>query len=69
VKEAIADFAVEHFEIGTYVAIMTIADDLGENEIVDICQTIVDEEQMTADWLESSLQNVVTLHYKHLKKE
>lgn len=47
-------FAVEHFEIAHYNTIMVTAKELGEKEIVEMCQTILNDEQDMADWLEKN---------------
>lgn len=59
VKNALSDYAAEHFEIASYRALITAARLLGENQVVQVCETILKDEQDMANWLEQSLPNVV----------
>lgn len=60
VRDSIMSAAAEQLEIGTYVAIMTLAREVGDEETVRVCKDILaDEEDMHA-WLEESLPNLVT---------
>lgn len=59
VKNALSDYAAEHFEIASYRALITAARLLGENQVVQVCETILRDEQDMAHWLEQSLPNVV----------
>lgn len=64
VKNAIADYAVEHYEIATYQAIMKLAEDLGENSVVNMVEAILQEEQDMAQWLQDSLPQAVEMTHK-----
>src|SRR3954467_2902388 len=59
VKNALSDYAAEHFEIASYRALIPAARLLGENQVVQVCETILRDEQDMANWLEQSLPNVV----------
>jgi ferritin-like metal-binding protein YciE len=59
VKNALSDYAAEHFEIASYKALITAARLLGENQVVQVCETILRDEQDMANWLEQNLPNVV----------
>jgi ferritin-like metal-binding protein YciE len=59
VKNALSDYAAEHFEIASYRALITAARLLGENQVVQVCEAILRDEQDMANWLEQSLPNVV----------
>lgn len=59
VKNALSDYAAEHFEIASYRALITAARLLGENQVVQVCETILRDEQDMAHWLEQNLPNVV----------
>jgi ferritin-like metal-binding protein YciE len=63
VKDAMASYAIEHFEIASYTAIVTAARDMGHEEIARVCETIITEEQDMADWLEMQLPMVVRQHF------
>jgi len=58
VKNLLSDYATEHMEIGSYIALTIAAEELGQFEIVDLCQEILEEEQEMAEWLEEQLPHV-----------
>jgi ferritin-like metal-binding protein YciE len=62
VKDAMACYAIEYFEIASYMANAAAARELGYADIADICETIITEEQDMADWLEMQLPMVVQRH-------
>ena len=62
VKNAMADYAVEHFEIASYVAIVAACREMGHDDIASICETIIQEEMEMADWLRMQLPLVVRQH-------
>jgi ferritin-like metal-binding protein YciE len=66
VKNALADYATEHFEIACYRALITGAQALGETEVARVCQQILQEEEEMARWLE---QNLPTLVQSYLGQE
>jgi ferritin-like metal-binding protein YciE len=62
VKNALADYASEHFEIASYRALIVAARALGENEVVSVCEQILRDEEKMARWLEQNLPMVVQEH-------
>ncbi len=62
VKNALADFATENFEIAAYNALIAAAQQLGDQETVNICRQILQDEQDMAQWLHQHLSEVVN-HY------
>ena len=54
-KNAMADYAIEYFEISAYIANAAAARELGYEDIAEVCDTIMSEEQEMADWLEEQL--------------
>jgi ferritin-like metal-binding protein YciE len=62
VKNALANYAIEHFEIASYMANAAAARDLGYDDIASVCETIITEEQDMADWLEMQLPMVTRQH-------
>jgi ferritin-like metal-binding protein YciE len=58
VKNALANYAIEHFEIASYMANAAAARELGYEDIARVCETIIAEEQDMADWLEMQLPMV-----------
>jgi ferritin-like metal-binding protein YciE len=59
VKNALSDYAAEHFEIASYKALIVAARLLGESQVVQVCETILRDEEDMAKWLEQGLPNVV----------
>jgi ferritin-like metal-binding protein YciE len=53
VKNAIADFATEHFEIACYTSLVQTANELGETKIAASCKTILREEVAMAKTLKA----------------
>ena len=62
VKNALADYSTEHFEIACYRALIAGGQALGETEVVRVCEQILREEEEMARWLESNLPMVVNLY-------
>ncbi len=62
VKNAIADYAMEHFEMACYSALASAAEDAGLGEIAQTCREIFGEEAEMADWLEEHIPEVTRLH-------
>lgn len=60
VKNAIADYAAEHYEIALYETIKTAAQELGFREVVQMCDDTIGEEQDMADFLKEQLPVAVT---------
>ena len=63
VKDAMANYAIEYFEIASYMAIVAAAREMGLEDIASVCETIITEEQDMADWLEMQLPMVVQQHF------
>ena len=62
VKNTIADYTFEHFEIASYRALAAAAEDAGEEEVRRVCEDILEEEEAMAAWLEEHLP-LVTRQY------
>lgn len=62
VKNVIADYAAEHFEMGCYSALAAAAEDAGFSEIAQTCREIFGEEAEMADWLEEQIPEVARQH-------
>lgn len=58
VKNTIADYAMEHFEMGCYSALAAAAQATDLNEIARTCREIFGEEAEMADWLEEQIPAV-----------
>lgn len=59
VKNALADYASEHFEIASYQALVTAALQIGDQQTANVCQDILRDEEAMARWLEQQLPIVV----------
>jgi len=62
VKNAIADYAMEHFEMACYSALAASADDAGLPNVAQTCREIFGEEAEMADWLEEQIPEISRLH-------
>lgn len=60
VKNAIADYAFEHFEIASYRSLIGAAEELGETQVAETCRTILRQEEEMARWLEQQLPQVTS---------
>ena len=59
VKNALADYAAENFEVASYTALITAAQEIGDQQTAGVCQQILQEDQAMADWLEQNLPTLV----------
>ena len=59
VKNALMDYASEHFEIACYTALITAARKAGREDIARVCDEILTEERVMAHWLEGHIPLVV----------
>lgn len=55
----ISDYAAENFEIATYGAILTAAEDTGDADTARVCRQILGQEQEMAQWLDEQLPSLV----------
>lgn len=62
VKNAIESYAAENLEIALYTSIIAAAEALEEEEIVDTCSIILEEEEEMAEWLMSQIP-AITAEY------
>lgn len=61
VKNCLADYASEHFEIACYRSLIAAAEALGRSQIAELCeQNLQDEERMVL-WLEEQIPDVTRL--------
>jgi ferritin-like metal-binding protein YciE len=59
VKDALACYGAESFEIACYRALSVGARALGEDEIATTCEAILGEEEQMAQWVEQNLPSLV----------
>jgi ferritin-like metal-binding protein YciE len=69
VKNAIADFAMEHFEMACYNSLIQTATALGEPKIAATCKAILKEEKAMASSLESLFRGVNDTYFSTLEDE
>jgi ferritin-like metal-binding protein YciE len=62
VKNVLADYASENFEIAAYRSLIAAAQAIGDAETVQVCETILQDEQEMAGWLEQQIP-VVTQEF------
>lgn len=62
VKNMLADYASENFEIASYTSLITAATAIGDAETARVCQEILRDEQDMARWIEQQIP-VVTQEF------
>ncbi len=62
VKNILAAYATENFEIACYTALRAAAEGLGETEIVAVCEHILEDERRMADILLENIPAVIEAH-------
>jgi ferritin-like metal-binding protein YciE len=58
VKNALEEFATEHFEIASYTSLMAAGEMIGDEELVSMCKQIISEEEAMAQALSESLPTI-----------
>jgi len=59
VKNALTDYATEHFEIACYRALSESARSMMEEHTAQVCEEILRDEREMADWLAGQLPKIV----------
>lgn len=62
IKNIIADYTMEHFEIACYRALRVAANEAGFPEIATMCEEILRDETAMAEWLEEQLPDMTRAH-------
>lgn len=62
VKDCLADYSMEHLEIGSYKQLIAAAEAAGENDVAEVCRQILREEESMAGWLEGQLGKLAQDH-------
>ena len=62
VKDALADYGAEQFEVGCYTALISAATRLGYPEIAELCAQNLEEDQDMAEWLLEQIPEIVEHH-------
>jgi ferritin-like metal-binding protein YciE len=58
-KNFLADYATEHFEIACYRALIVAANEAGHPRIATVCERILAEEEDMAEWIGKNLPAAV----------
>lgn len=60
-KNFLSDYAMEHFEIACYRALIAASDEAGRPEISQICQEILKEEEAMAQWFAQRIPDIAKM--------
>ena len=60
VKDALADYASEQFEVPCYTALVGAATELGYDEVARLCRQNLQEDQAMAAWVLQNIPSVVS---------
>jgi ferritin-like metal-binding protein YciE len=60
VKDALADYASEQFEVGCYTALVSAATELGHADVARLCEQNLRDDQTMATWVLQQLPAVVS---------
>lgn len=58
VKNALAQYSTEHFEIACYKSLIAAARRAGLWEVVQVCQDILSEEEGMAEWVGGQIESI-----------
>ena len=58
VKNALADFAAENFEIACYQSLIAAAEELGLFQVAEVCRQNLAEEKAMAAWLDQQIPEI-----------
>lgn len=62
VKNALAEYAMEHLEIATYSALIAAAEAAGLMDVSHVCSDILREETAMALWLEDQIPQITRMY-------
>ncbi len=62
VKNALAEYAMEHLEIATYSALIAAAEAAGLMDVSHVCSAILREETAMALWLEDQIPQITRMY-------
>lgn len=58
VKNFLADYAAENFEVASYTSLIAAAQALGETQVAAVCERNLQEDQAMAQWLQDNIPHV-----------
>lgn len=67
VKNSFANFAFENYEIAAYKSLLALAEEVADEEAIDLLQQNLDEEIAMSDWLDSNIEPL-TLRFATLSE-
>lgn len=63
-KNGLASYTFEHFEVGAYRILAEAARTVGDTQTAQVCEEIQQEEQAMADWLKENLGEVTQVYLR-----
>lgn len=66
IKNALADYASENFEIASYTSLIAAAEELGDFETAEVCKQVLEEEKAMAQFL---AEQIPTLTRQYLAQQ
>lgn len=67
IKNSALEYATENFEIAVYRVLIAAADELGHDDIVEVCQQNMQEEEEMAEWLDENMDSLVQSYLSQQK--
>jgi ferritin-like metal-binding protein YciE len=64
VKDLLADYAAEQFEIACYKALIAAAQSAGEDQVAEWCGQILADEERMAHWLDEHIPRVARTYFQ-----
>jgi ferritin-like metal-binding protein YciE len=68
IKDSLADYAFEHFEIASYKGLIALAELDGKSAIASKCQESLREEEAMASWIDGHLKDIVVEHARRTER-
>ncbi|MBO1073321.1 ferritin-like domain-containing protein [Roseomonas marmotae] len=68
IKNSLANYAFEHFEIASYKSLLTLADLAGDTQAPSVLKLSLSEEERMAQWCEDNL-DAITRKYASLRAQ
>jgi ferritin-like metal-binding protein YciE len=68
VKNALAEFTSENFEIACYTSLITAAENLGLKEVVPVLESILSDEQDMADRLIEAIPQITSMYLERAQE-
>jgi ferritin-like metal-binding protein YciE len=68
VKNALADYAAEQFEVASYRSLVAAAEELGDEATARACRQNLEEDERMANWLAEQIPDVTKQYLGHLEQ-